>query len=168
MERYDDFSRERFDAVWQRVMRGRAENGPAPTLKTPYAEPGDADGLRRVMDDETGDAQFYSALACKCSGPAREPRRRIASAERCHLKILRARYFILTGKTYAPPDSCPLIYSPADALRRKYAGEKEGAEKYGRAAEQASDPDLRDTYLTLSREEARHAKTVCGIIENLF
>lgn len=169
MERYENqFDRAKFDAVWRRVMGDDRESGPLSNPKSQRADQGEDEKLRRFMDDEACDAQFYATLACKYTGMARQILQRISSDEKCHLKRLRARYFILTGKTYTLPDTCPLIYSPADALRRKYSGEKEGAQAYLDAAEQTGDPDLRDTYLALSQDEARHSKMVGSIIENMF
>jgi rubrerythrin len=169
MERSDDhFDRAKFDAVWRRVIQASGEKSPAQKQTDQYADLGGADTLRRFMDDESCDAQFYSTLACKCSGMTRQTLQRIASDEKCHLKRLRARYFILTGGTYTPPDTCPLITATADALRLKYAGEKEGAAAYREAAEQTSDQELKYTYLDLSQDEARHARTIGCLIERMF
>jgi rubrerythrin len=167
-----DFDRVRFDAVWQRVM---PELAPATTKHMTVSKQTaseDAERLREQMNDEAGDARYYGMLACilasKGAGDANRMLSRISADERCHLKRLRARYFILTGETYTPPDTCPLIYSAPDALRRKYAGEKEGAAAYRAAAEATADADLKETYLALAEDEARHSRTIGRIIENMI
>ena len=168
MERNDEhFDRASFDAVWRRVQNasGADWTSQKPTERCAGAD--EAERLIRFMDGEAGDAQYYAALALRCPA-ARQTLTRISSDEKCHLKRLRAKYFILTGGTYTPPDTCPLIYSAADALRKKYSGEKDGVAAYRDAAEQASEQDLRDTYLELSQDEARHAKTLGRLIENMF
>jgi rubrerythrin len=128
----------------------------------------EAERLRDFMVGEACDAHFYRMLASMCSGNAYQMLSRISADERCHLKRLRARYFILTGETYTLPNSCPLIYTAPDALRRKYAGEKEGSAAYRAAAEKTSDTDLKGTYLSLAEDEARHSRIIGCIIENMF
>jgi rubrerythrin len=162
------FDRAKFDAVWQRVLTGKTESAPKTEQTAKRRGDGEAEKLRCFMDGEAGDAQFYWSLAAMCSAGARATLLRISCDERRHLKKLRARYFILTGGTYAPPDTCPLIYTVPDALRRKYAGEKEGSAAYTAAAESAADADLRDTYLALAQDEARHSRTIGCIIESMM
>ena len=161
------FDRNRFDAVWRRVMDASDEHGPASKNQTGTAGSVDYEKLRRFMDDEACDAQLYTALAARCVN-ARRTLLCIAADEKRHLRKLKARYFILTGETYDPPGTCPLIRSVSDALRLKYAGEREGAEAYREAAGDTADPELRDTYLALSQDEARHSKTIEHLIENMF
>jgi rubrerythrin len=173
MERSNyEFDRARFDAVWQRVIPEMAANIPKQPRPDQHTAAKEADTLRDMMADEACDAQFYSTLACmlavRCSGNTSQMLSRISADERCHLKRLRARYFILTGETYTPPNTCPVIYSVGDALRRKYSGEKEGAAAYRTAAEETADAELRDTYLALSADEARHSKMIGCIIETMF
>ena len=169
MERNDyDFDRAKFDAVWRRVMPETEDNTSKQKAAIKHSEDNEAEMLRDFMDDESCDAQLYCQLAAMCSGSARQMLMRISSDERCHLKKLRAKYFILTGETYTPPNTCPLIYAVCDALRLKYSGEKEGSAAYRAAAERTSDTDLKDTYLALSEDEARHSRTIGCIIENMF
>lgn len=160
------FDRAKFDAVWQRVMPGAAENDMYQNTLKKDAD--DAVQLREFMDDEANDAQTYCMLASMCAGSARQMLHRISSDERCHLKKLRAKYFILTGETYTPPNAYPLIYSVPDSLRRKYTGEKEGSAAYRAAAVKTSKEELSDTYIALSEDEARHSKMIGCIIENMM
>ncbi len=146
------FDKAKFNAVWQRIMPGTEDIGQ----------------LRRFMDDEASDAQIYCMLASMCSGSSRQTLLRISSDERYHLKKLRAQHFILTGETYKPPSTCPLIYSVPDTLRRKYTGEKEGSAAYRAGAEKTLNKDLADTYLAFSEDEAHHSRMIGCIIENLL
>lgn len=162
------FDRAKFDEIWQRVMPGTNENNINVQSEQKPTETHEAGQLRDFMDDEANDVQTYCVLASKCSDSTRQTLLRISSDERCHLKKLKAKYFILTGKTYTPPNACPLIYSVSETLRQKYIGEKDGAAAYLAAAEKTSNPELKDTYLALSEDEARHSKLISCLIENLF
>jgi rubrerythrin len=162
------FDRAKFDAVWQRVMPGTVDDNIKPNTMTQKAETHDTEQLCDFMDDEANDAQIYCLLASKCSGCTRQMLSRISADERSHLKKLRAKYFILTGETYTPPNACPLIYSVPDTLRKKYSGEKEGSAAYRAAAEKNSHKELADTYLALSEDEARHSRMIGCIIENMM
>jgi rubrerythrin len=162
-----EIDRDRFDAVWRRVMPEPAEYGVRQkAVKQTTSD--DACRLREFMDNEAQDARIYCMLASMCSGSPRQALLRISSDERCHLKKLRARYFILTGEMYKPAEACPLIYSVPDALRKKHQGEKEGAAAFRSAAEMTSDRELADTYLAHADDEARHSKMIGCIIENII
>jgi rubrerythrin len=162
------FDRTKFDAVWRRVIPEAAENniGQKPFKQNACSD--ETCRLRDFMDDEANDARVYCMLASVCAGGTQQILYRITSDEKCHLKKLRAKYFILTGEIYAPPCACPLICSMSDTLRRLYAGEKEGAAAYRAAAETTSDHELADTYLALAEDEARHVKAIGCLIESMF
>lgn len=162
------FDRAKFDAVWQRVRPDLAASAPAPVKPGCHAEDKEAARLRELMTQEAYDARFYGALAAKCSGHMRRVLSRLSADELCHLRRLRAQYFILTGKSYTPPNTCPVVHSVPDALRRRYSGEKDGAAAYKADAENTRDENLKDTYLALSDEEARHRKILGHMIESLF
>ncbi|MEL4105654.1 hypothetical protein AAFA46_02265 [Oscillospiraceae bacterium WX1] len=165
------FDRAKFDDVWQRVLASGTNPADIGVTANPGNAPGgvdDAAQLRDFMDDEANDAQIYCTLASLCAGSARRELLAIAADERCHLKHLRARYFILTGETYTPPSACPLIYSVSQTLRRKYTGELEGAAAYRSAAAATSDMTLRDIYLAHAEDEARHSKIIGCLIENMM
>ena len=169
MEQNDSyFDRAKFDAVWQRVRGASDGNCPAPNTAGQRSGMDESERLRRFMDGEACDARFYAALACRCPGTSRQALLRIAADEACHLKRLRARYFLLTGAAYTPPEACPLIVTTPDALRGKHADEREGAAAYRAAAEQTPDQELKDTYLCLSQDEARHARTIVCLLEGLL
>jgi rubrerythrin len=159
------FDRAKFDAVWDRVSGNNPGTGLSPeqTMKLKGAD--DRAQLRKFMDDEAADAQFYCVLAAKTTGCMRRTLSNIAADERRHLKKLRTKYFILSGETYDPAPVCPVIYSVSDALRKRFEGETKGAAAYKAAAEETARKDLADTYLDFAADEARHAMEIERLIE---
>ncbi len=163
--------KDKFDAVWRRVMSENAEASTPARYSKPNAHGGDfaeASRLRDFMDDEACDAQQYALLARKFRSPAGQTLMSISSDERHHLKKLKVKYFILTGKTYTPPGSCPFISSVRETLRQKFMGEAEGAKAYLDAAADTAYDDLSETYRTLAADEQHHSQLLGGIIETLF
>lgn len=163
----NQFDRTKFDAVWHRVLTGTSNSGLG-TPGCPKPEHDDTVQLRRFMDDEAGDAQLYWVLSTKFTGSTRSSLLRISSDEQHHLKRLRGLYFIMTGETYTPPGSCPLILSARQTLRRKYDGERAGAAAYLSAASMTQRQDLSDTYTALAQDETRHSKMIGCMIENML
>ena len=161
------FDRAKFDDVWRRVMP-EAEEDRKERRAVTAPEKDDISRLRDFMDDEAHDALLYSALASLCRGRTRQTLFQIASDERCHLRNLKAAYFIGTGEMYHPTDACPLIYAAADTLRGKYRDEKAGAAAYRAAAEKTTVKELADTYLAHAEDESRHAKMIRCIIINMM
>ena len=163
--------KDKFDAVWRRVMSESAKSNPqysATRPNAPDAELAQAARLRKFMDDEANDAQLYGLLASMFSGRARGTLCSIAANERYHLKKLRTQYFIRTGKTYRPPRACPFIRSAPETLRLKVMDEAEGARAYQNAANETGYDDLAETYRRLASDEMRHAQMLSDIIESLF
>ncbi len=153
--------RDKFDAVWQRVMSENAAPGAPSTGAETYksgAGPDESAQLRAFMDDEHCDAQLYELLASGTGGRTRQIFGRIAADERRHLRKLKAKYFILTGRTYTPPVSCPFVCSGPETLRQKVRGEAEGAAAYLDAANETGYADLAETYRALSADETRHSE----------
>ena len=161
------FDRAKFNAVWRRVMPEASEYD-TEQKAAKQTEPDDARQLREFMDGEAQDARAYCTLAAMCFGNTRQTLLHIAADERCHIKKLKAGYFILTGAMYEPPASCPLIYSVPETLRSTYKSEKEAACAYRSAASMTPDKELADTYLALADNEARHWKLIGCIIENMM
>lgn len=162
-----DFDRAKFEAVWRRVMPEAAgQIGELNAANRP--EKGDACRLREFMDNEAQDARVYRMLAAACSGSARQGLHQIVLDEQCHLRKLKAVYFILTGKIYKPPETCPFIRDLPETLRCKYRDEKEESAAYKDAAEATSVNELADIYPALAEDEARHYKIIARIIENIL
>ncbi len=162
--------KDKFDAVWRRVMSDSAKDAQHSVGRPKTHDPGAAETgrLRSFMDGEAADAQIYGLLARKFRGCARQTLSGISSDERCHLKKLKAKYFILTGKTYAPPASCPFTRNVPETLRLKLLGEAEGAQAYLGAADETVYADLAETYRALAADETHHSRLLGDIIETLF
>ena len=163
--------KDKFDAVWRRVMSENAEASPQadyPKSNARGGESTEAARLKAFMDDEACDAQQYALLARHFRGHAGQRLMGISSDERHHLKKLKAKYFILTGQTYTPPGSCPFVRSVRETLRQKVRGEAEGARAYLDAATDTAYDDLSETYRALAADEERHSQLLGGIIESLF
>jgi rubrerythrin len=162
--------KDRFDAVWRRVMSGGTEDAQRPGAKPKAHDPSAAEAgrLRSFMDDEATDAQIYGLLARKFRGRTRQTLLCLSSEERCHLKKLRAKYFILTGRTYAPPAACPFARNVPETLRLKVMDEAESAKAYLDAADETGYAELAETYRALASDETRHSRMLSDIIETLF
>lgn len=146
---------EHFDQVWGRV-----------TSVTPQESPGVWDekaALEGFMDDESRDGAFYAAMATRCPS-AGNAFRCMASDERGHLRELQVEYFLLTGNSYVPPESCPVLGGALSAMRKAHAGETAGSEEYRRAAEKTASPRLRQIYLSHAADEAMHAEKLRTLI----
>ncbi len=162
------FDRAKFDAVWRRVMPEAAEATTKQKTINQNAYSDDTCRLCEFMDSEANDTRVYCLLASMCAGIMRQSLYRISSDKKCHLKKLRAKYFIRTGEIYTPPGACPLIYSVKDTLRRLYADEKERSAAYRAAAEKTADHELADTYLAHAEDAVRHIKAIGCMIESMF
>ncbi len=160
-----DFDKGKFDAVWRRVMKAGSYTPDAPPVP---AVPGDAETLRAFMDDEYCDARVYAALSAKSRGSMRQTLQHIAADERYHYKKLKAKYYILTGKTYTPPGSCPYVRSVAETLRLRYTAERQGAEAYADAAAETYSAELAALYKSLGAEEAQHAEQIGSLLEEML
>ncbi len=162
---------DKFAAVWRRVMSDNSEQNSHPAnseQKTFTAGTAETARLREFMDDEVCDEQLYGLIARKLSGQSRQTLLSIASDERHHLKKLKAKYFILTGKTYTPPASCPYTRFVPGTLRLKVMDESEGAKAYLTAASETVYTELAETYRALAADETRHSEMLSDIIEDMF
>lgn len=141
-----------FEDVWSRV-----------TGEKPLRGGGDAETLRRLMDGEAEDAARYDELARRSRVAARELRE-MSADEREHFRHLQVEYYLLTGDSYLPPESCPLIKGVLGAMRAAYVGELKGAEEYMKAAGETERPELRELYEAHAGDERGHAATLRRII----
>ena len=160
-----------FDAVWRRVMADNAGQDTQAVYRDTTAHshgPDETKRLQKFMDDEVCDARLYTLIGGKLSGHARQTLLSIASDERHHLKKLKAKYFILTGKTYTPPGSCPYTRYVPETLRLKVLSESEGAEAYLSAANDTGYSELAETYRQLAADEAHHSQMLGSIIEDMI
>lgn len=144
-----------FENVWQRVS---AANPVAPEEQT----------LREFIDDETCDTAYYSSLSRMFQGPDRAMLLSHAADEKNHARRLRAEYFIRTGESYTPGGVCEPITGKMASLRTSLQHEQAGAAAYRNAAEQTTDPELRELYLRHAADEDRHALENRTMILNNF
>lgn len=161
------YDREKFDSIWQRVMPNTSEQ------ITPTSQVGknsdDESQLRKFIDDESADCNYYAMLAQKClSRSIKQLFLRLSTEEHCHMKRLQTAYFILTGDSYYPAMVCPLINSIMDSLRARYIGETEGAEAYLKAAGETESEKLACIYRELAEDENRHACSIETLIEMMM
>lgn len=165
--------RELFARVWRRVMPEDREDCPIRLLE-PEApvqsseRPADSVLLQRFIAGERNDARTYRALARRTWGRSARILSQIADDEQSHAKRLSTAYFILTGIQLRPPENeFSFRGSYPGVLRRRLMEEQAGAEAYRRAAADASDPWLRETYGALAEDELMHARQVFSLLEAL-
>ena len=128
-----------------------------------------ADLLREMIDGETEDMRTYQALARRAGGAGTRMLGTMAADERRHAKRLSTAYFLITGERYQSPNhngSRPPI-DLMTGLREQFIQEQRGASAYQGAAQETSDPCLRQLYQELSREEAAHARMIRGLLEQM-
>ena len=154
--------RDNFDKVWQRVM---ASNESVVEKQTGKSE---EKMLEEFMEDEAFDAKCYDVLASRVTPWAKNIIKSIADDEKIHLKKLRTAYFILTGKTYQPQTVPVQFTCTADALRKRYIGESEGADAYLKASANSRKRDISLLYGKLACDEKRHAELINRLLENLM
>lgn len=156
-------------------------NTPVPAVKSGLKPPSDggicclgaasvvhAGQLQAFLALELEDHSFYQALAGRAGMSAAAVLRGIAAEERRHAKKLSAALFLISG-VRCWPDRPPTfrISEYLGALRRRFGEELKGADTYRRAAEETNDSCLRDLYLELSDDEARHAQLIRAVIEQM-
>ena len=146
MRGFEDFQR-----VWERVTVGESEKKDA------------RETLEGLMAAEERSAAFYEALSRRCLSAAKELKR-MAEEEREHLAALRVEYYLLTGDSYAPPESCPLVTGILASLRSAHEAEQRAEKSYAKAAEETDCQRLRDTYLRHAVAERSHAGTLRSLI----
>ena len=125
----------------------------------PAASESELAQLRKFMDDEASDMETYRVLGARfCCPRVRKIMLELSRDEECHLKKLRAMYFLKSGCAYkcCPEKVC--IGSLVSAVRERYAEETEGAQAYEAAAACEKDDLLRCLYTELAGDERRHAE----------
>ena len=155
-------SQNNFDEVWQRVVASNPEIEEKKTSKSPEQL------LEEFMEDEAFDARYYDALSARVSSWAKNIIKSIGNDEKIHLKKLRTAYFILTGKTYEPQTVSVKFTGTADALRKRYISESEGAEAYLKASTNSQKRDISELYRKLAADEKRHAELINRLLESLM
>jgi rubrerythrin len=149
-----------FEAIWQRVMDDHTADVAV------HGAVSEEERLRKFMDDEASDAEYYRRWATRSSQHCAQIFKKIAADERRHLRQLQVEYFILTGDTYMPLQSVDESKSILCALRKKYKDERRGAASYQAAAE--ADPSRTALYSDLAADELLHSKRLMKIIYNML
>ena len=148
------YTQKKFDEVWDRVA-GKSNT--------------DADTLKTLMGYEYTDYNIYKALAQKNTGALRMRFSEMANDELRHFKTLRARYFILTGKTYTPEKPQTVKASSiAEILRERYGIEQEAAAGYLKAAEETKLQDIAEIYRANAADEQKHMRIVTELLGNVL
>ncbi|MPM15076.1 hypothetical protein SDC9_61442 [bioreactor metagenome] len=125
-----------------------------------------AEQLQGFICDELRDYRCYQALARRSDAFSARVLSGLAADEHRHAKRLAAAYFLITGIRYWPEHlPIPPVRNYYTALRQRFAGEQQGAAEYSAAAEQVNDTCLRDLYLELAEDEARHAQMIRSTLE---
>ena len=187
--------REVFERVWRRVMpdggdcpiriepAARPEPERAlPAVPAPEREEEQADivclgrasvmygaRLEEMIDAEMEDWRTYQGLARRAGGSAARALGSLAAEERRHVKRLATAYFLITGQRYqgrGQGGGRPAVDLML-GLREQYIREQRGAAAYQSAAEEASDPCLRQLFGELAEEESLHAQAIRGLLEQM-
>ncbi len=157
----DVTEQERFDAVWQRVVRENPgmEQQPRPVGKS------DGELLEQFMDAAALAARYYELLGARLSDRTLT---RLAARQRQTVKRLRTAYYILTGRTYTPQTASPRFTGIADTLRRRYLAEGQEAEACCKAAANTADRDLSALFADLCRQKKQTRQALETLLERIM
>mgnify|MGYP003293597241 CR=1 FL=1 len=125
--------------------------------------------LREMIDGEMEDWRTYQALARRAGGSGTRVLSTMAADERRHAKRLSTAHFLITGERYQSPKqngSRPAM-DLMNGLREQFIHEQRGAAAYQGAAQETSDPCLRQLYQELAQEEAAHARMIRSLLEQM-
>lgn len=127
------------------------------------------DLLKEMTDGETEDMRTYQALSRKAGGNGSKVLGAMAADERRHAKRLSTAYFLITGERYQSPNMNG-TRPPMDlmtGLREQFIQEQRGAAAYQGAAQETTDPCLRQLYQEIAREEQAHARMIRNLLEQM-
>ena len=128
-----------------------------------------ADLLKEMIDGETEDMRTYQMLSRRAGGNGSKVLGAMAADERRHAKRLGTAYFLITGERYQSPNMNG-TRPPMDlmtGLREQFIQEQRGAAAYQGAAQETTDPCLRQMYQEISREEQSHARMIRNLLEQM-
>ena len=125
--------------------------------------------LQAFIDSELCDWRTYQLLARRAQSGGARVLSTIAADERRHAKRLSTAYFLISGVRYLPVDRAqPMpVGTFLGALRDRFAEEQRGEAAYLAAAEECTDPCLRELYVELAGDENAHAWLLRGVLEQL-
>lgn len=122
--------------------------------------------LAALIEQSAKTAAYAAALAKMFPSPGRTVLQTQAAEERSRLRNLRAEYFLLTGESFPPKNSCPGVSGKLASLRELYFMQQKLAAAFHAAAETAS-PEQAEMYhqyaneVECSAKESRRLLTEC-------
>ena len=125
--------------------------------------------LREMMDGETENYRTYQALARRAGNNGTRMLSTMAADKRRHAKRLSTAYFLITGEQYRSPNMMG-GRPPMDlmnGLREQFIQEQRGAAAYQGAAQEASDPCLRQLFRELGQESMAHSRMIRNLLEQM-
>ena len=125
--------------------------------------------LREMMDGETENFRTYQALARRAGNNGTRMLSTMAADKRRNAKRLAAAYFLITGEQYRSPNMTG-SRPPMDlmtGLREQFIQEQRGAAAYGGAAQETSDPCLRQLFRELGQESMGHSRMIRSLLEQM-
>jgi len=125
--------------------------------------------LQQYIEAALTACKAYQALSRRAPGNGARVLSTMAADERRHAKRLSTAYFLISGVRYWPADQ---ITAPAgqplmNALREHFALEQQTECSYLAAAEETTDPCLRELYLELAGDSSAHAGLLRSILEQM-
>ncbi len=139
-----------------------------PDLCLGEASQGDSGQLEGLMTLAREGAAAAQAMARRASGSCAKALSALAGDHRMAFRRLSAAYFLITGKRYSP--KCPEARLPSSlslALRQQFVWEQRWERNNRQAAQDTSDPCLKELYLELAQEGAFHAGTIRSLLEQM-
>lgn len=127
------------------------------------------DLLKEMIDGETEDMRTYQALARRAGGNGSKVLGAMAADKRRNAKRLGAAYFLITGERYQSPNmngTRPAM-DLMTGLREQFIQEQREAAAYQGAAQETSDPCLRQLYQELARQAQSHARMIRSLLEQM-
>ena len=122
--------------------------------------------LQDFISQELLDWRAYQSLAKRAGAQAARIISSIAADERRHAKRLSTAYFLISAVRFWPDRGATLTTGTyLGTLRQRFSQEQRGQSAYLSAAEDCTDPCLRELFLELAADEAAHARLIRGILE---
>ena len=125
--------------------------------------------LREMMDGETENYRTYQTLARRAGNNGTRILGGMAADKRRSAKRLGAAYFLITGEQYRSPNmtgSRPPM-ELMSGLREQFIQEQRGAAAYGGAAQETTDPCLRQLFRELGQEAMGHSRMIRSLLEQM-
>lgn len=149
-----------FEGVWTRVTGG-AGGTASPAVC-------EEDALQNFIKSELCACAFDGALARMFQAPGRVVLLNHASGAKLRARRLKAEYFIRTGVSYTPMDSCQPVTGKLASLRTALERDMAAGQAYTAAAEKTSVPELRELYLCFAKETEAAARETRNLILECF